>query len=120
MKGIVFTGKQAEVVGGLEVRDPGPTEVRVKIVNAGLCHSDVSVIDGTIPWPSPSVLGHEGAGVVDTVGSEVTSVKPGDHVVLTTLANCGLCEHCSAGKPTWCRKSLGNMSQPFTLDGEPA
>ncbi|MCU1460547.1 MAG: S-(hydroxymethyl)mycothiol dehydrogenase [Acidimicrobiales bacterium] len=120
MKGIVFTGKQAEVVNGLEVRDPGPTEVRVKIVNAGLCHSDVSVINGTIPWPAPSVLGHEGAGIVDAIGSEVGSVKPGDHVVLTTLANCGLCEHCSAGKPTWCRKSLGNMSQPFTLDGEPA
>jgi S-(hydroxymethyl)glutathione dehydrogenase/alcohol dehydrogenase len=54
------------------------------------------------------------------VGPEVTSVKPGQHVVLSTLANCGICTACNTGHPTWCRKSLGNMSQPFTVDGEPA
>jgi S-(hydroxymethyl)glutathione dehydrogenase/alcohol dehydrogenase len=120
MKGIVFTGEGAELVKGLEVRDPGPTEVRVRMVAAGLCHSDVSVIDGTIPWPAPAVLGHEGAGVVESVGSAVTTVAPGDHVVLTTLANCGACKWCSIGKPTWCRQSMGNATQPFTLDGKPA
>lgn len=120
MKGIVFTGEGVELATGLDVRDPGPTEVKVRMVAAGLCHSDVSVIDGTIPWPSPAVLGHEGAGIVEEVGSAVTSVVPGDHVVLTTLANCGVCKWCSIGKPTWCRQSMGNATQMFTLDGRPA
>ncbi len=120
MRGIVFTGSRAELTDSLEVREPGPGEVKVKLVAAGVCHSDVSVINGTIPWPSPSVLGHEGAGVVEEVGDNVASVQPGDHVVLTTLASCGLCAECSTGRPTWCRKSMGNMSQPFLLGGEPA
>lgn len=120
MRGIVYTGDKAEVTEGLEVRPPGPTEVMVRIVHAGLCHSDLSVIDGTIPWPSPAVLGHEGAGVVEEVGAAVTTVHPGDHVVLTTLANCGMCAECNTGHPTWCRRTMGNVSQPFTLHGEPA
>jgi Zn-dependent alcohol dehydrogenase len=120
MKGIVFTGERAEVTEALEVRAPGPTEVKVRVAAAGVCHSDLSVIDGTIPWPSPSVLGHEGAGVVEEVGGSVRSVQPGDHVVVTTLASCGLCAECNRGRPTWCRKSMGNMSQPFTVDGDPA
>lgn len=116
----MFDGDKARVAEGVEVRDPGPGEVEVRVTNAGLCHSDVSVLDGTIPWPAPSVLGHEGAGIVADVGPGVTSVKPGQHVVLSTLANCGICKACNTGHPTWCRKSLGNMSQPFTVDGEPA
>src|SRR5438105_11763059 len=120
MRGIVFTGEKAEITDGLEVRDPGPTEVKVGIVNAGVCHSDLSVLDGTIPWPAPSVLGHEGAGVVEEVGSQVRSVKPGDHVVISTVASCGVCRYCNSGHPTWCRSSVGNMSKPFTVNGEPA
>jgi S-(hydroxymethyl)glutathione dehydrogenase/alcohol dehydrogenase len=116
----VFTGEKAKVTAGLEVRDPGPTEVTVRMVAAGVCHSDVSVIDGTIPFPTPVVLGHEGAGVVERVGAEVKTVKPGDHVVITTLANCGLCSYCNTGHPTWCRRSMANMTQPFTFDGKPA
>jgi len=120
MKGLVYDGEKAAIRDGLEVRDPEATEVKVRIVAAGLCHSDVSVIDGTIPWPAPAVLGHEGAGVVEQVGSAVRHVKPGDHVVLHTVASCGLCKWCNQGTPAWCRASLGNPSQPFTLDGEPA
>ena len=120
MRGIVFTGEKAEVSETVEVRAPGPTEVKVRIVNAGVCHSDLSVIDGTIPWPAPSVLGHEGAGVVEEVGAAVQSVQPGDHVVLTTLASCGRCRYCSTGHPTWCRGTVGNMSKPFTVGGQPA
>ena len=71
----------------------------MRIVNAGLCHSDVSVIDGTITFLPPVVLGHEGAGVVE-VGSVVTKVNVGDHVVLTTLGNCGRCAACDRGQPT--------------------
>ena len=120
MRGIVFTSAGVEVTDDLEVRDPGPKEVRVRIGAAGVCHSDLSVIDGTIPFPPPVVLGHEGAGVVEAVGSEVRSVKPGDHVVIATLASCGTCRACSTGHPTWCRSSLGNIGQPFTYKGEPA
>ena len=58
MKGIVFNGEKAEVTDALEVRAPGPTEVLVRIVNAGVCHSDISVMDGTIPFPTPVVMGH--------------------------------------------------------------
>ena len=121
MRGIVFVGDhRAEVTEGLEVRGPGPTEVLVRIVNAGVCHSDISVIDGTIPWPSPAVLGHEGAGVVEETGSAVTTLKPGDHVVLATIANCGMCAACNTGHPTWCRQTMGVMGKPFTFNGEPA
>jgi len=119
MRGIVFDGEKAQVTQALEVRAPGPTEVRVSMVAAGVCHSDVSVIDGTIPFPTPVVLGHEGAGVVEEVGSAVKKVKVGDHVVLTTLASCGQCQFCSSGHPTWCRSSIGMPAQPFTLDGQP-
>jgi len=120
MRGIAFTGDKAEVRDDLEVRGPGPTEVAVRIAAAGVCHSDLSVVNGTIPWPAPAVLGHEGAGVVEEVGSSVTKVKPGDHVVVATVANCGMCKYCSMGRPTWCRSSIGNMGKPFTLGGEPA
>ncbi len=120
MRGIVYTGDGVEVTDELRVGDPGPTEVRVAIGAAGVCHSDLSVIDGTIPWRAPSVLGHEGAGVVETVGSEVRSVEPGDHVVIATLQSCGTCRACSTGRPTWCAKTLGNVSQPFSYRGRPA
>ena len=91
----------------------------VDIKAAGVCHSDLSVIDGTIPWPAPAVLGHEGAGVVRQVGAAVTHVTPGDHVVLATLAACGLCPYCTDGRPTLCRSTMGRLPKPFTLDGEP-
>jgi S-(hydroxymethyl)glutathione dehydrogenase/alcohol dehydrogenase len=78
------------------------------------------VINGTIPFPTPVVLGHEGAGVVEAVGSSVTTVKEGDHVVLSTLGNCGACQYCDAGQPTMCRSTFGERPQPFTWRGEPA
>jgi len=120
VRGIVYTGEGVEVTNELEVREPGPNEVRIQMVAAGVCHSDLSVIDGTIPFPAPAVLGHEGAGVVESVGSEVRSVKPGDHVVIATLASCGTCRACGTGHPSWCRSSLGNISTPFTFKGDPA
>lgn len=119
MRGVIYDGTAARVVEDLEVRAPGPREVIVQIHAAGLCHSDLSVINGAIQWPNPCVLGHEGAGVVHEVGSAVTSVKPGDHVVVATLAACGFCEFCNAGQPTRCRATMGNMAQPFTRSGDP-
>ncbi|MBX6390841.1 MAG: Zn-dependent alcohol dehydrogenase [Frankia sp.] len=120
MKGVVWDGQKAELVDDLSVRKPGPGEVLVRIEAAGLCHSDLSVINGTIPYETPVVLGHEGAGVVEEVGEGVGNVRPGDHVVLSTLGNCGACEHCERGRPTMCRSTFGLRPQPFTWRGEPA
>ncbi|MFK4596440.1 Zn-dependent alcohol dehydrogenase [Streptomyces pristinaespiralis] len=119
MRGVVFDGEQAEVVTDLEVRDPGPGEVAVDIAAAGLCHSDLSVIDGTIPFPVPVVLGHEGAGVVAAVGPGIGHVAPGDHVALSTLANCGVCADCDRGRPTMCRRAIGRPGRPFSRSGTP-
>ena len=113
MRGVVLDGKGPRVVHDLEVREPGPGEVLVAVAAAGLCHSDLSVIDGTIPFPVPVVLGHEGAGVVESVGPGVTHVAPGDHVALSTLANCGTCADCDRGRPTMCRAAIGRPGRPF-------
>jgi Zn-dependent alcohol dehydrogenase len=120
MRGVVYTGPGAvEVTNKLTVRAPGPREVKVQIRAAGLCHSDVSVVNGTIPWAVPAVLGHEGAGVVIEVGSEVRSVVVGDHVILSTIASCGGCRQCLGGHPWRCYSTMGNRSQPFEFDGQP-
>src|SRR6478672_11790344 len=119
MKGIVWTG-ELQVRDDVEVRDPDAHQVKVRVRNAGLCHSDVSVLDGTIPFPTPVVLGHEGAGVVEEVGSAVSKVKVGDHVVLTTLGNCGQCDACDRGQPTHCRETFGKLPRPFTVGGDKA
>ncbi|MFF7184993.1 Zn-dependent alcohol dehydrogenase [Streptomyces sp. NPDC008222] len=119
MRGVIYDGTQPRVVDDLEVRDPGPGEVRVAVAAAGLCHSDLSVVDGTIPFPVPVVLGHEGAGVVEAVGDGVAHVRPGDHVALSTLANCGACAECDRGRPTMCRKTIGRPGRPFTWAGRP-
>ncbi len=120
MRAVVYTGEGIEVSKDVEVRTPRPTEIKVKIGAAGLCHSDLSVIERVIEYPAPAVLGHEGAGVVEEVGSAVTEVKPGDHVVLATLANCGRCSACARGIPTQCRASLGRISKVFTVGDTPA
>jgi len=114
MKAIVWDGQKASVETGIEARDLRAGEVRVRIEAAGLCHSDVSVLNGDIMFPPPVVLGHEGAGVVIQTAPDVTNVKVGDHVVLSTLGNCGQCAQCDRGKPTFCRQSLGKLSRPFT------
>lgn len=113
MRAVMYDGKRVQVVDDLEVRDPGAGEVLVAISAAGLCHSDLSVVDGTIPFPVPVVLGHEGAGVVEAVGVGVTHVEPGDHVALSTLANCGVCAECDRGRPTMCRHAIGRPGRPF-------
>ena len=97
MKGIVWDGESAQLRDDVEVRDLRPGEVRVRLSAAGLCHSDVSVLDGTIMFPTPAVLGHEGAGTVVATADDVSSLTEGDHVVLTTLGNCGRCAACGRG-----------------------
>ena len=78
----------------IEQAPPGPGEVKVKVVASGVCHSDLSVQNGTIPLPTPMVLGHEGAGIVEEVGEGVTSLAVGDHVVLSFVPACGNCFYC--------------------------
>ncbi|NLU64177.1 Zn-dependent alcohol dehydrogenase [Rhodococcus sp. HNM0563] len=119
MKAIVFDGTVNKLVDGVTVRDPGPGEVQVRIVASGLCQSDLSVINGKIPFPVPVILGHEGAGIVEAVGPGVTMPAVGDHVVLSTLATCGQCASCTSGHPTMCRESFGKTATPFELDGTP-
>lgn len=90
------------VVQEVELDPPGPGEVLVRIAAAGLCHSDLSVINGDRPRPLPMALGHEAAGVVEALGSGVTDLVPGDHVVLVFVPSCGHCVPCSEGRPALC------------------
>ncbi len=100
MKGIVFDEGGLSVVDDLSVRDLRADEVRVDIQAAGVCHSDVSVIDGTIPFPTPVVLGHEGVGHRQPRSARPSpGVAVGDHVVISTLSNCGACAACDSGQP---------------------
>ena len=89
----------------LQISDPNDDEVLVRIVGSGVCHTDMAARDQHLPIPLPSVLGHEGAGVVEQVGARVTKVKPGDHVVLT-WTSCGTCSSCKAGKDPYCLSFL--------------
>jgi S-(hydroxymethyl)glutathione dehydrogenase/alcohol dehydrogenase len=111
----------AEEGQALEVRElalspPGPHEVTVRLAASGVCHSDLSVIDGVLPVPLPAVLGHEGAGVVEAVGQGVTRVKPGDHVVLSWLPSCGTCYYCGIGRPDMCDEAF-SIQLSGTLPG---
>jgi aryl-alcohol dehydrogenase len=85
----------------LDLSEPNDNEVLVRIVASGICHTDLAARDQHLPIPLPSVLGHEGAGVVEKVGKRVTKVKPGDHVALSWMS-CGKCTSCKAGKDSYC------------------
>ncbi|HEX2895601.1 MAG TPA: NAD(P)-dependent alcohol dehydrogenase [Marmoricola sp.] len=85
----------------LDLDGPGPGEALVRIVASGLCHTDAITRHGDLPFPFPGVLGHEGAGVVEAVGDDVTSVAPGDQVVIG-WPSCGQCRNCRAGEPRYC------------------
>ncbi len=87
----------------LTLADPAPEQVRVRIVYAGLCHSDLHEMDGTFPTSVPILLGHEAAGVVEEVGSNVLGISPGDHVVTCLSIFCGQCSYCNSGRPTLCK-----------------
>ena len=91
MKAVVATELNEFSVMNVDLDSPKVGEVLVKMKATGVCHSDLSVINGTIPSPFPVVLGHEGAGIVDKVGEGVTHVAPGDHVILSFIPQCGEC-----------------------------
>lgn len=90
-------------IADLEVGDPQPHEVLVRTAAAGLCHSDLHYLEAKYPIPTPVVMGHESAGVVEAVGSAVTYVQPGDHVITCLNVFCGECEYCLTGRPHLCQ-----------------
>lgn len=87
--------------------DPEPGEVIVRLAACGVCHSDLHMISPVFKNALPVVLGHEGAGIVERVGPQVTSVAPGDHVVLTWIPSCGHCRYCASGRPALCANRQG-------------
>ena len=89
-------------VEDIELADPKENEVLVKVSAAGVCHSDISVVDGVIPFPLPAVLGHEGSGVVESVGPGVDHLQPGDHVIFSFIPACGECFYCMRGMRNLC------------------
>ncbi|WP_031025092.1 Zn-dependent alcohol dehydrogenase [Streptomyces sp. NRRL WC-3725] len=106
-------------ITAIELPDPGPGRVRVRLAAAGVCHSDLSLSDGTMRVPVPAVLGHEGAGTVVAVGEGVTHVSPGSPVVLNWAPSCGSCHACSLGEVWLCANALNGAADVHarTADG---
>ncbi len=111
----------------IEVAPPKRDEVMVRVVNAGVCRSEVPAIYGKRAIPLPIVLGHEGAGIVEQVGEDVKAVRPGDHVILVWRAPCGRCHSCAIGRPALCEEaakagakgSMPDGTLRFSKDGKP-
>ncbi len=121
VRALVVRGTNGELgVEQVELPDPGPGEVRVRIRAAGVCHSDLSMFNGTLAPSFPLVLGHEAAGVVAAVGADVTKVQPGDHVVCNWSPACRQCWFCRNGEPFLCERAGGAAApRGSTVDGEP-
>src|SRR5215467_10800473 len=94
-------GKRIEIEE-LDLDGPKDGEVLIRYTHAGLCHSDIHIAHGDLPARLPMVLGHEGAGIIEEIGPGVTRVKPGDHVVLSFIPNCGVCRYCATGRQSIC------------------
>lgn len=107
----------------VQISKPGPHEVLIRTAAAGVCHSDLHFIEGSYPHPLPAVLGHESAGVVEAIGSEVRTVKVGDHVITCLSAFCGHCEHCLTGHLSLCQspdtKRKADEEPRLTQNGAP-
>ncbi len=110
MKAIIFDGTDV-TLGHVDLAEPGPGEVLVKVSAAGVCHSDLHVLRGEWDVPLPLVMGHEGSGVVTALGDGVTGLAIGDHVVLSWVPNCGLCRYCLLGRPAQC-EMVANVVAP--------
>ncbi|WP_298568727.1 Zn-dependent alcohol dehydrogenase [Streptomyces luteogriseus] len=105
-------------ITGIDLPDPGPGQVRVRLAAAGVCHSDLSLSDGTMRVPVPAVLGHEGAGTVVAVGEDVGHVAPGDGVVLNWAPSCGACHACSLGEVWLCANALSGAADVYARTTE--
>jgi len=105
-------------VADLDLAPPGRGELLVRIKAAGLCHSDLSVIDGSRPRPTPMAVGHEAAGIVEELGEGVADLAVGDHVVLVFVPSCGRCGPCAAGRPALCEPGAKANASGTLLGGE--
>ncbi|WP_109529655.1 MULTISPECIES: S-(hydroxymethyl)mycothiol dehydrogenase [Nocardia] len=115
VRGVIARGKGAPVeIVDVVIPDPGPHDVVVRVQACGVCHTDLHYREGGINDEFPFLLGHEAAGIVDTVGAEVTHVTPGDFVVLNWRAVCGQCRACQRGRPWYCFDT-SNASKKMTL-----
>jgi S-(hydroxymethyl)glutathione dehydrogenase/alcohol dehydrogenase len=106
---VLFAWGEPLKIESVNLKPPRRDEVVVKLVASGICHSDLSVIRAALPFPPPVVLGHEGAGIVEEVGKDVHDLKPGDHVVLCWVQNCGKCHFCVAGRSHLCDANVQSM-----------
>lgn len=102
----------------VELDDPGHGEVLVRMATAGLCHSDLSVINGDRPRPMPMALGHEASGIVERCGEGVADLQPGDHVVMVFVPSCGHCGPCAEGRPALCEPGARANAAGLLLNGE--
>jgi len=109
------------LIDTLEVAQPGPGEVLIRVMSSGVCHTDESVRQQLWPAPLPAVLGHEGAGVVEAVGPGVTGLKPGDKVITAAMQTCGICPMCCGGQPEVCdnQPMLSAGTPPYHLGSTP-
>jgi S-(hydroxymethyl)glutathione dehydrogenase/alcohol dehydrogenase len=110
--------ERVEVVEDLELEPIPAGFVRIEVRATGVCHSDLSVMDGTVPHPMPTVLGHEGAGVIAEVGEGVTGLRPGDHVIIAFVPPCGGCPCCLRGQPNLCETVLNRTFGPRFRRGD--
>jgi Zn-dependent alcohol dehydrogenase len=115
MRAALFNGTDRLEIDEVDVADPAPGQVRVRVHHCGICHSDYTVLAGGL-GQSPQVLGHEASGVVDAVGEGVELLAPGDKVVLTPIASCGRCYWCTRAQPSQCVNKGQTFSAAF-LDG---
>lgn len=114
---VLEEGSKAFEIRELDVDEPGVGEVHIKYVASGLCHSDLHLIDGDIVPRFPIVAGHEGSGIIESVGPGVTKVAPGDHVVCTFTPNCGTCRYCATGHSNLCDLSAHLINPADFADG---
>jgi len=122
MKAAILTALNTalEVRDDVRLGDLGPGDVHVKISSSGVCHSDLSAQNGTIPSGFPCVLGHEGAGIVQEIGPGVTNVAAGDHVILSFVPACQRCRPCLRGQSYLCDQAMAvATSAHFVIDGQP-
>jgi len=115
---VALAEKEPVRVVTIEVPDPGPGEVLVGVQACGVCHTDLHYREGAINDEFPFLLGHEAAGIVEQVGPDVTSVSPGDFVILNWRAVCGQCRSCRRGRPQYCF-GTHNAAQKMTFEGRP-
>jgi alcohol dehydrogenase len=113
-----YAESQPLVIADLELVDPAQSEVLVEISHAGLCHSDLSVIDGSRPRVMPMVMGHEASGIVREIGPGVHDLAPGDHVVFSFVPVCGHCLPCATGRPALCENGARANTAGTLLAGD--